>query len=156
MHKIYQNEGKFDFISQLPEIIYSSIISMILSTLLKILALSHDDILQLKKIKSKYKIKNKGKILVKKLRIKFILYCIISFIFLLFFWYYLSMFCAIYRNTQFHLLKDTLISYVLSLIYPFGFYLLPGLFRIPALSNNNKNREILYNISKIIQLILTF
>jgi len=66
------------------------------------------------------------------------------------------MFCAIYRNTQFHLLKDTLISYVLSLIYPFGFYLLPGLFRIPALSNNNKNREILYNISKIIQLILTF
>ena len=86
MHKIYQNEGKFDFISQLPEIIYSSIISMILSTLLKILALSHDDILQLNKIKSKYKIKNKGKILVKKLRIKFILYCIISFIFLLFFW----------------------------------------------------------------------
>ena len=156
MHKIYQNKGKFDFISQLPEIIYSSVISMLLSTLLKILALSHDDILQLKQIKSGYKIKNEGKILNKKLRIKFILYFIISFIFLLFFWYYLSMFCAIYRNTQFHLLKDTLISFILSLIYPIGFYLLPGLFRIPSLSKNNKNREILYNISKIIQLLLTF
>ena len=85
MHEIYENEGKFDFISQLPEIIYSSIISMFLNTLLKLLALSHDDILQFNQIKSTYKINNKSKVLKKKLRIKFVLYFIISFIFLILF-----------------------------------------------------------------------
>ena len=74
------------------------------------------------------------------LRIKFILYFILSFIFLLFFWYYLSMFGAVYINTQFHLLKDTLVSFGLSLLYPFGLCLLPGLFRIPALSDPKMKR----------------
>ena len=62
------------------------------------------------------------------------------------------MFGAIYRNTQLHLLKDTLISFGLSLIYPFGFYLLPGFFRISALSDHKKKRKYLYNFSKILQI----
>ena len=40
------------------------------------------------------------------------------------------MFCTIYKNTQFHLLKDTLMSFGISMFTPFGFYLLPGIFRI--------------------------
>ena len=61
------------------------------------------------------------------------------------------MFCVIYCNTQKHLLKDTLISFVLSLIFPFAVYLFPGFFRIPALSNNKNKRECLYNFSKFLQ-----
>ena len=63
------------------------------------------------------------------------------------------MFCAIYKNTQIHLIKDTLISFGVSLLYPFIIYLLPGFFRIPALSNKNDKRECLYNMSKFIQMI---
>ena len=63
------------------------------------------------------------------------------------------MFGAIYRNTQLHLLKDTLISFGLSLLYPFAIYLLPGFFRIPALANKNKKRSCLYNFSKILQIV---
>ena len=63
------------------------------------------------------------------------------------------MFCAIYSNTQIHLIKDTLLSFILSLIEPFVNYLIPGLFRIPALSNNS-NRYILYKLSKIVQALL--
>ncbi len=62
------------------------------------------------------------------------------------------MFGAIYKNTQYHLLKDTLISFGLSLVYPFAFYLLPGLFRIPSLSNSQNKKECLYNFSKILQM----
>ena len=83
---------------------------------------------------------------------KFVIYFIISFLFLLFFWYYLSMFGVIYKNTQINLLKDTLISLGLSLFTPFIFYLLPGLFRIPALSIENKRRECPYNFSKFLQI----
>ena len=62
------------------------------------------------------------------------------------------MFCVIYKNTQIHLLKDTIMSFGLSLLFPFGFYLLPGFFRIPSLSNPNNKRKCLYNFSKILQL----
>ena len=63
------------------------------------------------------------------------------------------MFGAIYKNTQIHLLKDTLISFDLSLIYPFGIYLLPGIFRIIALSNRKNKSECLYNFSKLLQML---
>ena len=89
----------------------------------------------------------------KKLVIKFVLYFVISFIFLIIFWYYLSIFGVIYSNTQFHLIEDTLISFGLSLVYPFGFCLLPGIFRIPALSDKKRKKKCLYNFSKILQMI---
>jgi len=53
MHKIYEDKGKFQFMYQLPQIIYSSIISIIFNTLLKLLALSENDILTLKSKKEK-------------------------------------------------------------------------------------------------------
>ena len=56
-------------------------------------------------------------------------------------------------NTQIHLIKDTLISFSLSLVYPFFIYLIPGLFRIPALSEPKNKRNYLYNFSKFIQMI---
>ena len=62
------------------------------------------------------------------------------------------MFCVIYKNTQIHLLKDTIISFSFSMIYPFGIYLLPGIFRIPALSNEKNKREYMYKFSQFLQL----
>ena len=89
--------------------------------------------------------------LFKCLKIKFLLFFIMSFIFLILFWFYLSCFCAVYQNTQKHALKDTLISFALSLMYPICIYLIPGIFRISSLKK--KNKENLYMISKYIQLL---
>ena len=61
------------------------------------------------------------------------------------------MFGVIYKNTQIHLLKDILMSFGLSLCFPFVIYLLPGIFRIPALSNKKNKRKCLYNFSKVLQ-----
>ena len=83
---------------------------------------------------------------------KFIFFFIISFLLSLFFWYYLGCFCAVYKNTQLHLLKDSAISFAFSLFYPFGYYLIPGIFRIPSL--HKKTRKHLYNFSKLLQTIL--
>ena len=95
----------------------------------------------------------RGAVLNYALRFKFILYFIFGVVFLLFFWYYLSMFGAVYINSQFHLLIDTLESFGYSLLYPFGLCLIPGLFRIPALSDSKKQKEYLYKFSKILQMI---
>ena len=154
MHNIYINNGSFDIEYKLPKIIYSSLISMVINTLLKMLALSNNSIIEFKQIKKRKGVNERGDKLNYKLNIKFVLYFIISFIFLLFFWYYLSMFGAIYKNTQYHLLKDTLISFAISQIYPFGIYLIPGFFRIPSLSGPYKKRkEYLYKLSKILQML---
>ena len=153
MHRIYQDKGKFDFIYQLPQIIYSSIISSILNSILKLLALSEDSILNFKKNKFIKDLEKRNTELNNKLKILFLAYFIISLIFLLFCWYYISMFCAIYKNTQIHLIKDTLISFGISLLSPFGIYLIPGILRISALSDKNNKIECIYNLSKLVQMI---
>ena len=151
MHKIYKNNGVFDLEAQLPIIIYSTLISLLLNSPLNFLALSNDSIITFKQDKTKINIRKRASSLKNVLIIKFNLYFIISFVFLLFFWYYISMFCIIYINTKIHLLKDTLMSFLLSLLFPFFTYLLPGLLRIHSLSDIKNKRECLYKLSKFLQ-----
>ena len=148
MHEIYESKGEYDMETQLPIIVYSTIISYILNYPLNFLALSNDAIIEFKQSKKNNKIMKKAEKLVKTLNIKFIFYFIISTLFLVFFWYYISIFGVIYRNTQMHLLKDNLMSFGLSLIFPFAIYLFPGFLRICALS---KKKKYLYNVSKFLQ-----
>ena len=72
------------------------------------------------------------------MKIKFIFFIILSTIIYLVFFYYVACFCGIYRNTQMHLFKDSLISLSISLICPFLTCLLPGFFRIPSLYREEK------------------
>ena len=75
------------------------------------------------------------------------MFFLISILFLNLFWYYLSCFGAIYKNTQLYVLKDTLISFSISMIYPFFIYLFAGCIRIPIL----KNPSIIYKLAYLIQ-----
>ena len=120
---------------------------------LKLLALSSDAISTFKKIRDVKNIHEREKHLIKTLKIKFTLYFILSFILLLFFAYYTSMFCAVYPNTQKNLLYDTLMSFALSFITPFFFYLIPGCLRIPALADHRRRKVCLYKLSKIPQML---
>ena len=152
IHKIYEDNGTFNFIYQLPKILYSTIISFIINAIVSALSLSENNILEIK-YEKKQNIDKKAKKIKKKLKIKFILYFSLSFLLLVLFWFYLSCFCVVYPNSQIHLIKDALISFGLSLIYPLLIKLVPGLFRIPSLKSKKKNRKCLFNFSKIIQLI---
>ena len=152
MHKIYTDNSDYDILYQIPQIFYSSIISSIANVLLRNLSLSENSILELKK-EAYYnfnKGKKKARQIEKCLRIKLILFFIISFILQLFFWYFIACFCGVYINTQMILFKDTFISFGISMLYPFLFYLLPGIFRIPALRAKDKNLKCLYKFSKLV------
>ena len=133
MNKIIENSGNFDLIFQIPQILYSSVISAIINIILKLLSLSEKNILFLKQEADLKKAKNLSSHIRKCITIKFVLFFIISNLLLVFFWYFITCFCAIYINTQIILFKDTIISFGLSMLYPFALNLLPGLFRIPAL-----------------------
>ena len=67
---------------------------------------------------------------------------------MIFFWYYLTAFGAVYHNTQSHLIKDTLISFGISMGYPFLMNIIPVIMRFYAL--RKKNKKYLFNISMLI------
>ena len=150
MHKIYEDGGKFNLFYQIPQILYSSIISSLLIIVVKMLALSEKNILKIKSAKP-HELNKIYKSESNSINCKFISFFIISFILLFAFWYYVGCFCAVYKNTQTHLLTDTLISFSASLFYPLALYLLPAFFRIPSLRNKEKNSEYMYKTSQMIQ-----
>ena len=151
MHEIYIDKGSYDFIYQISQIIYSSLISTVIDILIKYLALSEDDIVKIKEEKKLKDIHLGFMGLYKSLNIKFALFFMVSFCLLFIFSFYITCFCGIYENTQIHLIKDTVISFGLSLIYPFGIYLFPGIFRILALKDIKQNKECFYNVSQFLQ-----
>ena len=134
MHKIYLDEGNYNLLYQIPQILYSSIISWIINALIKYLSLSQDMILNFKHT-SRNNLEEKHKKLLINLKIKFIAFFILTSLFLILFWYYISCFCGIYANTQIHLFKDSVIGFSLSLLDPFWQCLLLGIIRIYALKN---------------------
>ena len=151
MHKIYQDKGDYDLLYQIPQILYSTLISKFIDTLIKNLALYQDDIIRLKQEKRNNNIKKKFTKVLKFIRIKIIFFFIIDFIILSCFWYYITCFCGIYVNTQIHLIKDTIISLITSLIIPFGINLIPGIFRIPALKMKKPKGKCLYKFSSFLE-----
>jgi hypothetical protein len=152
VNKIDDDGGTFNLNYQLPQIVYSSLISSVMNMIVKTLCLTERNIILMKQEQPK-NLKKKKVATLKCIKMKSIIYFISTFVLLLFFWYYLSCFCAIYKNTQLHLIKDSLISYAFSMVYPFAIFLLPGLFRIPALRNAKGDKETMFKISKILQLI---
>ena len=150
MHQIYEDKGAFNFLYQIPQILYSTIISTAIKMIISFLSLTEKDFIKLKSKKSKsLALKELGGIL-NKISKKSIVLFALSYLFVILFWYYLSCFCSVYKNTQVYLIKDTLISFATSLLYPFPINLIPGLLRFPALRNKKK---CLYIISTLVAII---
>ena len=153
MNKINEDKGAFDILFQIPQILYSTLICAVINLIIKKLSLTEKQILSIKREKTYNDAEVKSRQINSCLKVKLIIFLIISLLLMLFFWYYISCFCAVYKNTQVILIKDTLISFGLSMLYPFGLNLLPGMFRIPALKAVNKNLKYLYQLSGFVALI---
>ena len=154
MNKINEDKGAFNILFQIPQILYSSVISTVINVILKQLSLSERQILSIKQENNFNVAQKKSKKLRKYIKIKLALFFFLSILLLIFFWYFISCFCAVYKNTQMILIKDTLISFGLSMLYPFGLNLIPGMFRIPALRAIKKDKKTLYKFSNLLNLFL--
>ena len=147
MHKIYIDDGLFDLTYQLPQMFYSLIISTILKSLLNLLGLYEQDIAEFKQFRKSQKDKEK---LLSKINIKIILFFIINYILLFSFWLYLGCFCAVYKNTQIHLLIDVSSSFSISFITPFIVIILPCIFRVQSLKDKKGKRQMLFKFSNFL------
>ena len=152
IHKIYKDNGKFNPNYLVPQSIYSFIITHIVLSVIKYFVLTDKDIYEIEIQESEIKALEKVEKVKKNIIIKNICFFVIGSIFLLFLWYYLSSFGSVYQNTQYYLIKNALISFGISLIYPFIMNIFPALLRIYSLKKSN--RKYIYNISKILQLFI--
>lgn len=92
---------------------------------------------------TKMEIQNEIVKILKCLKIKIIFFLIFEFSFLIFFLYYLTIFCHIYQKTQLSWLLDSILSYVISIVFTLVLSFLCVIFYKIALRNKAR---LLYRI----------
>ena len=148
IHKIYEDEGIYNIGYFLPKILFSFIISHFICSLIKYFSLSERNLCEIKINVTSRIISDIVKKEKNKLMIKYIIFYVLSFLFLMFLWYYLSSFNAVYKNTQIYVIKNSLISFSISFVYPFFIIIFISYFRRISLQNNDK--ECLYQMSQFL------
>ena len=101
MHKIYTEESKYNFMDHLSQIVLSTIISSVIITIVKLIILTDKAINTFKKsfsVIQKKEAKKNAKNLMTRIKIKYIIFCILVVILTVIFWYYVACFCAVFIN----------------------------------------------------------
>ena len=149
IHVLYLNHGKYDFYQQIPQITYSVLISQIIDVFLCFLSMTDKDFYRLNK---KVIAGNKKKIneIIRCINIKLILFNSITFAFIIIYWYIISIFCGIFRNTQMNFIANSAISISISFAYSFIIYFIFIGLRIISLRDSNKRLKCIYNFSCLI------
>ena len=151
INKLYLNENKYDFKGQLPYIICSAIISNVLDILLCYLTYTDKYYYYIKLYAKETNIKHKVFEILKCIKIKLFIFFIIIFVFYIFYWYIVTAFCAVFPNTQVSFIVNGILTFVVSLIYPFIIYMLPAFLRRISLRDRvKKSRYTIYKLSRII------
>ena len=148
----YKNGGTLDFIISLPKSIYSCLIGFCVGFILNVLSNSKKQLTDIiKEEKERETIRNKSRKVLRTLKKKLIAFFIINSILVLFFWYYVSAFCAVYHDTQISWLTGGITSFGISLLVPFFICLLFSSIRVLALKYQNKT---LYSILAFLNYII--
>ena len=145
--KIYDNEGKYSLKIQILNIFIGSVAFSLTIVLIRFIITCHKRFIKLKEIEIYEKAQKESFSMHRSLLTRYIVFITVSIILLLFFWYYISCFCGIFHFTQNHLFLNAFLSFLLSMIYPFIYCLLPAMFRYLAFK---KNQKCYYNFSQYI------
>ena len=82
---------------------------------------------------------------------RLVCFFVVTFVLFLFYWYFISAFCAVYQNTQIIFLRDTGISILTSFTDPFVIYGIIAILRLISLSICCKKKlGCMYKLSEII------
>ena len=83
--------------------------------------------------------------IIKCVKYKIIIFYVFTFLLFMFYWYFISAFCAVYENTQRIFITDSITSFLMGLLYPFILYLAPSGLRL--LSLRKKDLNFAYSLS---------
>ena len=149
MHKLFLSYGKYDIFQRIPQIIYTTIISQLIEVFLCFLTMTDKYIYQIKELYKSGKNEQTEEIL-KCIKIKLIVFYIFTFIFFMVYWYIITAFCSVYKNTQLIFIKDSLISFTICMIYPLFLYFISSLLRFCSVRDSKKRFRCIYKLSDFI------
>ena len=139
--------GGFDFFTEFPKTIYSTILTIIITFFINFLTNQKDKLAELiEEYRTLPNYKQKLKDALKCLKIKLVLFFIINILLMLFFWYYCSCFGAVYVNSSKYWLFGMFESIIMGLLIPFIFTFITSLLRWISLKYE---LEWMYSITKI-------
>ena len=145
MRSIYIYKGNTDAAVHIPNIILSSICSLIMMYIVRFVSLSERDVTKIKfENENKQELIEKSK---KLMKIKAIILFAVSALLIGLCWYYVAAFCAVFKNSQGHYLTNVLFAFIVCNIWPFVTSLIPPMLRRKALDSDN---QCLYKASQII------
>ena len=149
IHEINKNQGAYDLSTEIVRILLSVAIGVII----ELLALTHSDIIKLRYFNDVSLAEKAVPALIKKLKLKYVLYYLLNIFFNIIFFYYITAFCAIYSIIQTHMISDSLMSVFLAISYSIIFSMISTIIRIYSLKKENKVRHFIYLVSWVISLI---
>ena len=149
MHKVFLNYGKYNFIQQIPKILYSTLFSQIIEVFLCYLCMIDKHFYTIKNLNDPSD-RKKIKPILKCIKIKLGFFFFLTFIFFGVYWYIVAAFCAVYENTQIVFIKDSFSSVLTGIIYQIFIYIIPSLLRLCAIRNKNSKLKCIYKLSDII------
>ena len=153
MHKKYAENEDFTFVQKLPQLLFTLIASHLLEVILCYLSMTDTSYYAIKSISKNKTKENEEKIvnIINCMEKKLFVFYIITLILFLFYWYFISAFCAVYQNTQFIFLRDSASSFLISFIDPFFIYAFTCLLRALSLSKCCKKKlGCVYKISDLL------
>ena len=154
MHKKYTTGEDFTFVQKIPQLLFTLLVSHAIEVLLCFLCMTDVHVYEIKALPVNDR-NNGEKIMniLDKIRRKLVAFFVVTFLLGLFYWYFISAFCAVYQNTQKIFIRDTFISFAISLIDPFFIYGFTCLLRFISLTlccRKNCCGKVIYKISDLI------
>ena len=146
MHKLFLNYGKYDFFQQIPQIVYTTLVSQIIEVFLCFLSMTDRPFYQIKELVSKGNL-IQSEDLYRNIHLKLSIFYIFTYIFFIFYYYMIYSFCAVYKNTQLIFIKDSIISFCISLTYNLVLYFISSCLKVCSLRSST---ECLYKFSELI------
>jgi len=144
---IYNYKGNTDVTIHIPNIILSSICCLISSLIVRFVFLSERDISNIIHENDPERRDNQIQRLNKITKIKLLILYIISLALIMLFWYYVSAFCAIFKNSQGYYFINVLVSFIICNLWPCIICLIPAILRRISLEKKNQS---MYYISQIV------
>jgi hypothetical protein len=150
IHIFFINGVKYNLINRILQIILSIIITHFMEIILCFFTMTDRYIYSIRALPKHEVNGNKIFEVLKSIRRKLIIFIILMLFVSLFCWYFISAFCAVYKNTQRIYILDCIVSFLIFLIDPFVIYAFLTVLRIVSISKIcNKKVKCLYKFSRL-------
>ena len=151
MHRKYTQGEDLNFIEKIPQLLFTLIGAHIIEVILCYFSMTDVHVYEIKSLPKEEKNSEKLLKIMDRMKRKLVWFFFITFLLFLFYWYFISAFCAVYQNTQIIFLRDSGISILTSFLDPFVIYGVTTILRLISLSLCCKKKlGCIYKLSDII------